>query len=100
MKHQSYDWLLVGCHLITEVAVAYYSHYAHNSSAVKSFRRVIKENSKLSQELSDAGYTVKTTHLCPMQISIIVRHLGLPDYVDGMIRENSYLAVPKVYKKI
>lgn len=100
MKHQSYDWLLIGCHLITEVAVAYYPHYAHNSSAVKSFRRVIKENSKLSQDLSEAGYTVKTTHLCPIQISIIIRHLGLPDFVESMIEKNSYLAVPKIYKKV
>lgn len=100
MKHQSYDWLHVGCHLITEVAVAYYPHYAHNSSAVKSFRRVIKENSRLSQELADAGYTAKTTHLCPIQVSIIVRHLGMPDFVEGMIEKNPYLAVPKIYKKI
>lgn len=75
MKHQSYDWLLVGCHLITEVAVAYYPHYAHNSSAVKSFRRVLRENSLLSQELADAGYTLNTTHVTPIQTLFLYPNL-------------------------
>ena len=98
--HQSYDWLLIGCHLITEVAVAYYPHYAHSCSAVKSFHRVIRENSLLSQEMAEAGYTLKTTHLTPIQIGIIVRHLGLPDFVEGMIGKNPYLAVTKIYKQL
>jgi len=36
MDNQSFDWLLHGCHALSEVAVAYFPNYQYNCSAVKA----------------------------------------------------------------
>ena len=100
MKKRSFDWLLVGCHHISEVAVAYYPNYVYNVSAVKALRRSFQEHSHLLRELTDAGYTAKTVHLTPMQIAVVIRYWGLPDQPEEMIEKNPYLRVPKTYGKI
>ena len=43
MKIKSYDWLLCGCHALSEVAIAYFPNFQYNSSAVRAFRRTITE---------------------------------------------------------
>lgn len=96
---QKFDWLLTGCHAISEVAVAYYPHYAHNYSAVRAFQQSIKEHAALLDALTAEGYTLKTRHLTPLQIAIIVRYWGFPDYVEDMVEKDPYLGVPKKYKK-
>lgn len=100
MNLQNYDWLLVGCHHISEVAIAYFPNYAHNCSAVKALHRSFREHSRLLEELSDAGYTPKTTHLTPIQIVATVRYWGLPSAVGEMVEKNPYLSVPKNFRKI
>lgn len=99
MKNQSYDWLLEGCHHITEVAVAYYPHYAHNYSAVRTLRCSIAEHAQMLEDLTAEGYTDKTMHLTPKQIGIIVYYWGLPTYVKDGIEKNPYLTVPKRHGK-
>lgn len=100
MKKKNFDWLLVGCHHISEVAIAYYPNYAYSCSAVKALRRSFQEHSHLLQELTDAGYTTKTSHLTPMQISVVIRYWGLPDHPEEVVEKNPYLRVPKTYGKI
>ena len=84
----------------SEVAVAYFPNYQYNCSAVKAFRRIIKEHAVLLNQLTEAGFTPHTTTLTPQQIAIIVRFWGTPALVYEMIKKNSYLAVPKMGKKI
>ncbi|WP_425459163.1 DUF4248 domain-containing protein [Bacteroides xylanisolvens] len=98
--NNGYDWLLHGCHALSEVAVAYFPNYQYNCSAVKAFRRIIKEHAVLLNQLTEAGFTPHTTTLTPQQIAIIVRFWGTPALVYEMIKKNSYLAVPKMGKKI
>ena len=100
MKEQSYDWLLEGCHHITEVAVAYYPHYSYGYSAVKALRRSFSEHVLLLEALTAEGYTAKTTHLTPKQIIVIISFWGMPDHVKDTIGKNPYLAVPKKFGKI
>ena len=57
MDNQSFDWLLHGCHVLSEVAVAYFPNYQYNCSAVKAFRRIIKEHAVLLNQLTEAGFT-------------------------------------------
>ena len=52
------------------------------------------------RQLTEAGFTPHTTTLTPQQIAIIVRFWGTPALVYEMIKKNSYLAVPKMGKKI
>lgn len=100
MSKQSYDWLLVDCHHITEVAVAYFPNYSHNSSAVKAFRRSLGEHESLMKDLVEAGYTGKTLHLVPVQLAAIVRHWGPPDEVREMLKKHPHLSVPRLNRKI
>ena len=100
MDNQSFDWLLHGCHVLSEVAVAYFPNYRYNCSAVKALRRTIKEHAVLLSQLTEAGFTPHTTTLTPQQIAIIVRFWGMPAFASEMIKKNSYLAVPKMKKKI
>ena len=79
MDNQSFDWLLHGCHALSEVAVAYFPNYQYNCSAVKAFRRIIKEHAVLLNQLTEAGFTPHPTTLTPQQIAIIVRFWGTPD---------------------
>ncbi|WP_044269258.1 DUF4248 domain-containing protein [Bacteroides timonensis] len=78
MKDKKFDWLLQGCHALSEVAQAYYP-CVHNSSSIRSFRKRVKEIPKMYAELLDAEYTDKTTVLTPLQIAVVIRHLGLPN---------------------
>ena len=57
MKIKSYDWLLCGCHALSEVAIAYFPNFQYNSSAVRAFRRTITEHPALPQQLTEAGFT-------------------------------------------
>lgn len=86
MDNQSFDWLLHGCHALSEVAVAYFPNYQYNCSAVKAFRRIIKEHAVLLNQLTEAGFTPHTTTLTPQQIAIIVRFWGTPALVYEMIK--------------
>ncbi len=100
MKEQNFDWLLMNCHHITEVAVAYYPNYECNSSSVRAMRRTITEHVALFEALTAEGYTRRTVHLTPKQIGVIVYFWGLPSHVKDGIEKNPYLAVPKKYGKI
>ena len=57
MKEQSFEWMLQGCHSITEIAVAYFPNYQYDCSAVNALRRAIKEHASLLAELTEAGFT-------------------------------------------
>ena len=46
------------------------------------------------------GFTPHTQTLTPQQIAAIVRCWGTPALVYEMIKENPYLAIPKMRKKI
>ena len=100
MKDQSYDWLLEGCHHISEVAVAYYPNYASDNSSVRVLRRTITEHAAMFEALTAEGYTRKTVHLTPKQIGIIVYFCGLPSHVKDCIDRNPTFAVPKKGGKI
>ena len=100
MKEQSFDWMLQGCHSITEVAVAYFPNYQHECSAVKALRRAMKEYATLQEELEEAGYTPKTTTLSPKQILAFIRQWGMPTLAKEAIGRNPYLSVPKMGRKI
>ena len=77
MKEQDYNWLLEGCHTISVVARAY-APSEHSISSTRSFRRTLKRYPILYSELLDAEYTDSTSVMTPLQISILVRHWGLP----------------------
>lgn len=96
---QNFNFLLKGCHALSAVAVAYFPEYLHASSAVRTFRRTIKEYGALQDELTEAGYTPTTTTLTPKQIAIIVRFWGMPTLVADIIEKNPYLATPRMDKK-
>ena len=100
MKEQSFEWMLQGCHSISEIAVAYFPNYQHNCTAVNSLRRAIKEHASLLAELAEAGFTSKTTTLTPKQILALVRQWGMPLLVKEAIDKNPYLSVPKITEKI
>ena len=100
MKEQSFEWMLQGCHSITEIAVAYFPNYQYGCSAVTALRRAIKEHASLLAELTEAGFTPKTTILTPRQILALVRQWGMPLLVKESIDKNPYLSVPKIVEKI
>lgn len=77
MKAQNYDWLLEGCHPVSEVAKAY-SPSEYSSSATRAFRRSLKQFPKLYAELLEAEYTDSTPVMTPKQVAILVRHWGPP----------------------
>lgn len=78
MKEVNFDWLLQGCHPLSEVAQAYFP-CMHNSSAVRSFRKHVKEIADLYAGLLEVGYTDQITTLTPLQIAVLIRYLGLPN---------------------
>ncbi|WP_303013618.1 DUF4248 domain-containing protein [uncultured Bacteroides sp.] len=100
MENKSCNWLLYGCHALSEVAVAYFPNYRYNNSAVKAFRRVVNEQAALADELAEAGFSSRTSTLTPQQIAVIVRFWGMPGLVSEMVERNPYLIVPKMKKKI
>lgn len=98
MKEKSFDWMLQGCHSITEIAVAYFPGYQYDCSAVKALRRTTNEYATLQEELKEAGYTTKTTMLSPRQILAFIRQWGKPALVREALDKNPYLGVPKMVK--
>jgi len=78
MKRESFDWLLQGCHPLSKVAQAYYP-CVHNSSSIRSFRQHVKEIGDMYKELLEVGYNNQLIILTPLQIAVLIRHLGLPD---------------------
>lgn len=78
MKEVNFDRLLQGCHPLSEVAQAYYP-CVHNSSAIRSFRRHVKEIPQLYAMLLEVGYTDRLIFLTPLQITALIRYLGLPN---------------------
>ena len=100
MKEQSFEWMLQGCHSITEIAVAYFPNYQYDCSAVHSLRRARQGHASLLAELTEAGFTQKTTILTPKQILALVRQWGMPWLVKEAIDKNPYLFVPKMVEKI
>lgn len=77
MKEKNYDWMLSGCHPVSEVAQAYLQS-DYNSSAARALRRRIKDFPKLHAELLEAEYTESSPILTPIQIAILIRHWGEP----------------------
>ena len=60
----------------------------------------IKGHASLLAELTEAGFTHKTTILTPKQILALVRQWGMPLLVKEAIDKNPYLFVPKMAEKI
>lgn len=54
MKEVNFDWLLQGCHPLSEVAQAYFP-CMHNSSAVRSFRKTRQGNCRLVCRAAGSG---------------------------------------------
>lgn len=98
-KRPTFEWMLEGCQRIADVAMAYYPNYTYACSAVKAMRRSITEHAGLLKDLTDQGYTAKTSHLTPVQMGIILRYWGMPDHVRNMTEKNPYLLVSKKYAK-
>ena len=42
MDNQSFDWLLHGCHALSEVAVAYFPNYQYNLKSATIIQYTIK----------------------------------------------------------
>ena len=74
--------------------------FSSSQMSAEQMRQLIKEHAVLLSQLTEAGFTPHTTTLTPQQIAIIVRFWGMPSLVSEMIKKNSYLAVPKMKKKI
>lgn len=47
MKEQSFEWMLQGCHSITEIAVAYFPNYQYDCSAVNALAPGHKRHASL-----------------------------------------------------
>lgn len=84
MKIESYDWLLQGCHPLSKVAQAYYPCEL-NSSSIRSFRKHVKAIPALYADLQAVEYTDTLLFLTPLQIAVIIRHLGFPDQAKRSI---------------
>ena len=50
MKHPDYDWMLFGCHPISDIAMAY-CPCEHATSSTRAFRRLLRLYPKLYAEL-------------------------------------------------
>ena len=77
MKHPDYDWMLFGCHLISDIAMAY-CPCEHATSSTRAFRRLLRLYPKLYAELCKNGYTEHFTILTPLHIAAVIRELGMP----------------------
>jgi len=78
MKTQKYDWMLIGCHSVAEIASVYFRS-DYSSSNARSLKRLIKCRADFYAEMLEAEYNEHDSILTPMQIAIIIRHMGLPD---------------------
>ena len=79
MKQTDYEWMLFGCHPVSDVAMAYCS-CEHTTSSTRAFRKLAK--------LCRYGYTERTTTLVPLQIAAIIREWGMPGeaFLEGQKR--------------
>lgn len=77
MKHPDYDWMLFGCHPISDIAMAY-CPCEHATSSTRAFRRLLRLYPKLYAELCKNGYTEHFTILTPLHIAAVIRELGMP----------------------
>lgn len=77
MKRNNYDWLLFGCHPISDVAMAY-CPCEHTTSSTRAFRKLVKLYPRLYASLCDSGYTEHLTTLVPLQIAAVIREWGMP----------------------
>ena len=78
MKTLNFDWLLTGCHSVAQVASVYFPS-SYSTSNARSLRRYIRRHPDVYAELLEAGYDERDIFLTPMQISIIVRYMGLSE---------------------
>ena len=78
MKHPDYDWMLFGCHPISDIAMAY-CPCEHATSSTRAFRRLLRLYPKLYAELCKNGYTEHFTILTPLHIAAVIRELGMPE---------------------
>ncbi|RHD19441.1 DUF4248 domain-containing protein [Bacteroides stercoris] len=72
MKQTDYEWMLFGCHPVSDVAMAYCS-CEHTTSSTRAFRKLVKLYPRLYEALCRYGYTERTTTLVPLQIAAIIR---------------------------
>lgn len=77
MKQNDYDWLLFGCHPISDVAMAY-CPCEHTTSSTRAFRRLVENFPRLYDALCQSGYDKHSTILVPLQIAIVIREWGMP----------------------
>ncbi len=77
MKQTDYDWLLFGCHPISNVAMAY-CPCEHATSSTRAFRKLVKSYPRLYDDLCRYGYTEHFTTLVPLQIAAVIREWGMP----------------------
>ena len=77
MKQTDYDWLLFGCHPISDVAMAY-CPCEHTTSSTRAFRRLVKLCPRLYDTLCQTGYTEHFNTLLPVQIAAVIREWGMP----------------------
>lgn len=77
MKNLSFDWMLIGCHPLSEVASAYFPGMRVDSAA-RRFRRQVLRFPKLRAALGEMEYTEHTTMLLPVHIAAVVCAWGMP----------------------
>lgn len=77
MKQSNYDFLLFGCHSVSEVAMAYYP-CEHTTSSTRAFRKLVKLYPQLYATFCKHGYTEHATTLVPLQIAALIREWGMP----------------------
>lgn len=98
MKQTDYEWMLFGCHPVSDVAMAYCS-CEHTTSSTRAFRKLVKLYPRLYEALCRYGYTERTTTLVPLQIAAIIREWGMPGeaFLEGQKRfkEEKYEVVSK-----
>ena len=87
MKQTDYEWMLFGCHPVSDVAMAYCS-CEHTTSFTRAFRKLVKLYPRLYEALCRYGYTERTTTLVPLQIAAIIREWGMPGeaFLEGQKR--------------
>ncbi len=77
MKKINYDYILIGCHSFSEIASLYFPS-DYSSSCVRSLRGFIRNHPVVLAELLEAEYNERDKILTPLQVAVIVRHMGRP----------------------
>ena len=75
MKQTDYEWMLFGCHPVSDVAMAYCS-CEHTTSSTRAFRKLVKLYPRLYEALCRYGYTERTTTLVPFADSCHYPRMG------------------------